>query len=375
LLKYFLDKRYMRRCLDLARQAEGRTAPNPMVGAVVLNKAGEVVGEGYHHRAGEPHAEVHALNQAGDESRGGTLYVNLEPCCHVGRTPACSKRVIESGVSRVVVGIIDPNVKVAGGGIADLSAAGIEVVSEVLPADCYYLNRGFIKAQTEKLPWLALKMAMTLDGSIADRDCGSRYVSGEAARSFVMDLRNRFDCVLIGANTARLDDPQLTVRNNSGSEGEQRDPLKAVLDSKCSVKPDARIFESGETVLFCLEQHLTKPSRFPSNCRVVPVAASENGQLNLQDCLQYLLAQGVQKILCEGGGELAGALIDGEYVDELYWFIAPKMLVDKSSLRAVASPKKRLIGDAVSWEICSSSFLADDILLHGLNSRHEKFVI
>jgi len=366
----------MRRCLELALRAEGRTSPNPLVGAVVLDRAGQVVGEGYHHQAGLAHAEVNALDVAGERSLGGTLFVNLEPCCHFGRTPPCTAKVIASGVTKVVIGALDANPKVSGGGVAELKAAGIEVLFPLLEKECLFLNRGFIKAQTEQLPWLALKMALTLDGSIADRSGNSRYVSGEVARNFVMDLRDRFDCVLIGGNTARLDNPQLNVRDLS-AERQCRNPLRAVLDGKCAIDPRARIFDApGETIIFCLEEHLEKQKSYPSSCRLVPIASSsKDNQLDLRQALDYLMDAGAQKILCEGGGVLAGALIDQGYIDELYWIIAPKMLVDKEALRAVASPRTRLMTDTVHWKIESCRTLADDILLHCLSSRHEKFVI
>ncbi len=371
-----LDQRYMRRCLELARQAEGRTSPNPVVGAVVLNKDGAVVGEGYHRKAGQPHAEVNALNQAGSASLGGTLYVNLEPCCHTGRTPPCSKRVIESGVARVVIGTEDSNIKVAGGGIAELKAAGIDVICGVLAAQSLYLNRGFFKAQKEKMPWVALKMAMTLDGSIADREGRSRYVSGVAARNFVMNLRDSFDCVLVGANTARLDDPALDVREISNASRPCRNPLRAVIDAKCQINPSAKIFSpQGDVIIFTLSGELTKQTLYPKNCKLVASPQDADGLIDLPFCLEYLLNQGAQKILCEGGGKLAGSLINHGFVDELYWIVAPKMLVDEEASRVVSSKQKRLIENTVNWRILAADLIGDDVLLHGISVCHQEYVI
>jgi diaminohydroxyphosphoribosylaminopyrimidine deaminase/5-amino-6-(5-phosphoribosylamino)uracil reductase len=370
------DQHFMRRALELAQEAEGFTAPNPMVGAVVVSPDGRIVGEGYHHAPGLPHAEVEALNQAGDQSVGATLYVNLEPCCHFGRTPPCSKKIIEHKLARVVVGIADPNPKVAGGGLKELSEAGIELTVGVLESECGYLNRGFFKAIKENLPWLSLKMALTLDGRIADRTAASRYVTGATARKFVMALRAAYDAVLIGANTARLDDPQLDVRLGDDSEKVLRNPVRAVLDPNYTVKPDARIFASqGKTIIFYRQESLVKPSDYHSSCSLVPLSESPEGtgRLDTRAALQYLLEQGCQKVLCEGGGQLAGSLIDAGLVDELYWFVAPKMLVDQQALPVVASANTRLMADSVEWQITGANFLGDDLLISALNPRHNGY--
>lgn len=366
----------MRRALELAQEAEGFTAPNPMVGAVVVSPDGRIVGEGYHHAPGLPHAEVEALNQAGDQSVGATLYVNLEPCCHFGRTPPCSKKIIEHKLGRVVVGIADPNPKVAGGGLKELSEAGIDLTVGVLESECGYLNRGFFKAIKENLPWLSLKMALTLDGRIADRTAASRYVTGANARKFVMALRAAYDAILIGANTARLDDPQLDVRLEESAENIQCNPVRAVLDPNCTVKPDARIFAAqGKTIIFCRQESLVKQSDYPSSCSLVSLSQSPegNGRLDTRAALQYLLDQGCQKVLCEGGGQLAGSLIDAGLVDELYWFVAPKMLVDQEALPVVASSNTRLMADSVEWQITGANFLGDDLLISALNPRHNGY--
>ncbi|CAN5387524.1 bifunctional diaminohydroxyphosphoribosylaminopyrimidine deaminase/5-amino-6-(5-phosphoribosylamino)uracil reductase RibD [soil metagenome] len=369
----------MRRALALAQEAEGLTAPNPMVGAVVVSADGRIVGEGYHHGPGQHHAEVEALNQAGEQSIGATMYVNLEPCSHFGRTPPCSKKVIECRLARVVVGIGDPNPKVAGAGLKEIKEAGIDLTVGVLESECGYLNRGFVKAMNESLPWLSLKMALTLDGRIADRDSFSRYVTGPTARKFVMALRAAYDAVLIGANTARLDDPQLDVRfddefsKSSDSNNGSQNPLRAVLDSNCTIKPDARIFAaSGRTIIFCREDLLLKQSSYPPSASLVAVPEID-GRLDSKAALQYLLEQGCQKVLCEGGGQIAGSLIDAGLVDELYWLVAPKMLVDEKALPAVSSPRSRFIADSVDWKVTGANFLGDDLLISALNPRHKQY--
>ncbi|MBZ0186200.1 MAG: bifunctional diaminohydroxyphosphoribosylaminopyrimidine deaminase/5-amino-6-(5-phosphoribosylamino)uracil reductase RibD, partial [Candidatus Obscuribacterales bacterium] len=190
------DAIIMQQCLALARSVEGRTAPNPMVAAIVLDENAEVVGRGCHERTGMPHAERNALLQAGDRARGGTIYVSLEPCCHQGKTPPCTDALIESGVKKVVAAMEDPNPKVSGKGFSILKDNGIEVVENVLSEEAAWLNRGFISGITRGRPWLLLKMAMTLDGRIADRNGQSRWITGPEARAYVHDLRNRFDAVL-----------------------------------------------------------------------------------------------------------------------------------------------------------------------------------
>lgn len=364
----------MHRCLELAAVAEGRTSPNPMVGSVVV-RDGKIIGEGYHHAAGQNHAEVNALLEAGD-AEGATIYVNLEPCCHFGRTPPCSKLLIDKKIKRVVIALKDPDARVAGGGIAELRAAGVEVTTGVLEAEGRFLNRGFLKAQEESLPWLSLKMALTLDGRIADREGQSKYVTGNASRQFVMTLRDKYDCVLIGAATARLDNPRLNVRNLATDE-DHGAPLKAVFDPNLTVGPAARLFEGGgKVVLFCHERLLHKQSDYPAGCTLLGVAENFDGktQLSLRPCLQQLLDMGVHKILCEGGGRLAGSLLQEELVDELYWMVAPKMLIDESALPAVASPIFRSIKDAQEWKLTTASFVGDDLLIHGLAAHHDKYL-
>ncbi|MBU6451497.1 MAG: bifunctional diaminohydroxyphosphoribosylaminopyrimidine deaminase/5-amino-6-(5-phosphoribosylamino)uracil reductase RibD [Cyanobacteria bacterium REEB67] len=377
-----VDEEYMARALALAGLAEGRTAPNPMVGCLVLDAKGTVVGEGYHQRAGESHAEVFALDQAGDAARGGTLYVTLEPCCHFGRTPPCSQKVIASGVKRVVVGIADPNPKVAGGGLKELQEAGIEVVVGVLEAECRYQNRGFLKSMSQNLPWLALKMAVTLDGKIADRWGKSRWITGSAARQYVMQLRSRFDAVFVGAGTARLDDPSLTVRLENGASVlgsgppplPVHSPLRVVLDSELGLRPSAKIFSGGaqgvRTIVFCQQDVLDKKSLagcalYPDTVEVVGIAGGASG-LDLSACLAALKERGVNKVLCEGGAHLGGALLDQNLVDELYWFVAPKLLVDGQALSAVTSTRARALADVSNMKVKEQRILGDDVLIHAL---------
>ncbi len=231
---------WMRRALQLASLGEGRTSPNPLVGSVVLDAAGTLVGEGFHARAGEPHAEVGALAQAGERARGGTLVVTLEPCCHHGRTPPCSEAVIRAGVARVVVAMADPNPRVAGGGIAQLRAAGLEVISGVLEAEARSLNAAFLHRIATGRPLGILKWAMSLDGRTALPNGESQWISGPAARSWVHELRARCDAVIVGGGTVRSDDPLLTSRGRRTPE-----PLRVVLSRSLDLPPQAQLWDIG----------------------------------------------------------------------------------------------------------------------------------
>lgn len=364
-----LDESYMRRALDLAARAQGRTFPNPMVGCVVLDSEGSVCGEGFHPKAGEPHAEVFALNEAKERARGGTLYVNLEPCCHHGRTPPCVDKVLASGVKRVVVGSTDSNAKVDGGGLRALRQAGVEVVQDVLAFESRYLNRGFFKAHERNLPWLSLKMAGSLDGRIADRDGKSRYITSASALAYVQQLRAKEDCIMVGANTARLDDPKLTARLDEG----EITPVRVVIDSRLTISPQARIFASpGRVILFCAKK--ADQTGFKNSAEIYKVETSENGRLDLTSCLQKLAELGIRRVLCEGGGQLAGSLIDSDLVDEFYWFVAPKILVDEAALPAVASRRARPLADCLELKRLVVEPFAPDVLFHGLAPGGEMFL-
>lgn len=359
----------MDQCLALARQGEGRTAPNPAVGAIVLDASGQIVGRGFHKQAGGPHAEVYALDEAGERAAAGTLYVTLEPCCHHGRTPPCLDRVLQSQVQRVVVGMIDPNPAVAGKSMAALKAAGIDTVSGVREETCRRLNRGFIKRMTTGLPWVALKMAVTLDGRIADRSGASRWITGPDSRALVHELRNSYDCVLVGSGTVIADDPQLTVRDLEGG----RNPLRAVIDSQLRCPARSRLFTDGEarTIVFAAEDAAARLAdagareALTGRCEIIGVQSTPAGKLNLTEVLKSLCLHGINTVLAEGGAGLAGALLDDGLVDEVYWFIAAKILADVSSMPAVAG-LERSLSEAICLKETTVRQVGSDILITGL---------
>lgn len=335
------DERWMRRALRLSARARGRTAPNPMVGAVVVAD-GRAVGEGWHPRAGEPHAEVFALRAAGEAARGATLYVTLEPCCHYGRTPPCTDAVLASGVRRVVAAMSDPFPKVAGGGLARLREAGLEVECGLLEADAADLNRAYLKAVRTGLPWLTLKMATTLDGKIATRTGDSRWVTGEAARKHVHRLRDWHDAVLVGIGTARADNPQLTARLRGA-----RDPLRVIIDHRAELSPDSTLARTArETPTLVIAGEAAKAEALEERGVQIERVPSRDGRVDLDAALRALVRRGVHSVLCEGGAVLAGSLLDAGLVDEVCWFLAPKLLGGADALGALGGAGVERMADA-----------------------------
>ncbi|MBK9643620.1 MAG: bifunctional diaminohydroxyphosphoribosylaminopyrimidine deaminase/5-amino-6-(5-phosphoribosylamino)uracil reductase RibD [Deltaproteobacteria bacterium] len=311
-------ERWMGRCLTLARQAEGRTAPNPMVGCVIVNDAGETLAEGHHVAPGRDHAEVDALNKLPERrAPGATMIVNLEPCNHHGRTPPCTDAVLRSGVRRVIVGMVDPNPIVAGTGLDRLRAAGVEVILGVEEAACRALNAPYLLALAERRPWVTVKAAVSLDGRVADAFGRSQWITGEAARLEGHRLRNLHDAVMVGSGTLLADDPSLNTRLDGG-----RDALPVLVDTQLRVTPEARVMSAGRRpVVICAED---APDRvLPAE--VVRVPRAEGG-VDLRAGLTALTARGVHSVLVEGGAKLNRALFSAGLVDRLCLFVAPKVL-------------------------------------------------
>jgi diaminohydroxyphosphoribosylaminopyrimidine deaminase/5-amino-6-(5-phosphoribosylamino)uracil reductase len=311
------DRALMQRCLEVARQALGRTAPNPLVGSVIVQE-GTIVGEGFHPAAGQPHAEVFALRQAGDRARGATLYVNLEPCNHYGRTPPCSEAIVAAGVSRVVVGMVDPDPRVSGGGIARLREAGIEVIVGIEEADCRTLNEAFIHRILYHRPFGILKYAMTLDGKIATTTGHSAWVTSSAARAEVHKLRVACDAIIVGGNTVRRDNPLLTSR-------QETTPLRVVMSRSLDLPSDAQIWDTkvAPTIVFTQtnasqEKQNVLMQRGVDVIRISPLTPSA--------VMKNLYDRGCLSVLWECGGTLAArAIVDGA-VQKVLAFIAPKII-------------------------------------------------
>jgi diaminohydroxyphosphoribosylaminopyrimidine deaminase / 5-amino-6-(5-phosphoribosylamino)uracil reductase len=353
---------WMKRALELARK--GRPSPNPHVGAVLV-KNGELVGSGHHERAGEDHAEIVAIRAAGDNAAGATLYVTLEPCNHVGRTPPCTDAVIAAKIARVVVGCVDPNPNVTGGGIEKLRAAGILVETGLLEAECAVLIRPWAKHVTVGLPYVSLKLALSLDGRIATRTGASKWVTGAEARARVHALRAASDAVAIGIGTALADDPRLTVRDAPGGS-----PLRVVFDTKLRLPTHSRLVETAveiPTWVICnadasasAEEELTT-----RGVEVLRAPASAEGRIDVLAALKLLASRGIVSLMVEGGAELAGSILAAHLADELHAFVAPILLGPRGRAGAVdwAGPDTPAEAPKIvrpSWELCG-----EDAYVHG----------
>lgn len=355
-----LDAHYMARALELARRGHYATHPNPRVGCVIV-RDGEVVGEGWHIRAGEPHAEVHALRAAGDNARGATAYVTLEPCSHHGRTPPCADALVNAGVARVVAAMQDPNPEVAGRGLQRLAQAGIATESGVLEGEARKLNEGFLKRMEHGLPFVRVKLAMSLDGRTAMESGESQWITGPAARAAVQRLRAQASVVLTGADTVLADNARLTVRADElGLDAEQtalvmsRPPLRVLVDGRLRVPLDAPFFKAGPAlVATCMaveEQYANGPE-----CMIV---ADEDGQVDLRRLLVELAARGVNEVLVEAGPRLAGAFARQGLVDEFQIFVAGKFL--GSSARPLLDWPLAHMKDAPQLKIIDIRAVGDD---------------
>jgi len=317
------DEYWMRKALALARRAEGRTRPNPPVGAVVV-RGNKDVGHGYHRKAGGPHAEIYALREAGEQARGATLYVTLEPCCTVGRTGPCTEAVAAAGVACVVASVRDPNPLHSGRGLARLRRQGIRVTEGVCAKEGRLLIRPFAKWVTAGLPFVTLKMGMTLDGRIADGKGISRWITGGASRTAVRQMRRRADAILVGSRTALADDPSLL------SNGRGEPAWRIIADSSGRLPAGARVLtdgQAGHTIIATTRRcPCAQAERYRSHGARVWTLPAREGRVALKSLLAEVGKMGLLHLLCEGGGELAEALIREGRVDEYVFFIAPRVL-------------------------------------------------
>jgi diaminohydroxyphosphoribosylaminopyrimidine deaminase / 5-amino-6-(5-phosphoribosylamino)uracil reductase len=357
------DETLMRRALELAERGRGATSPNPMVGAV-LAAAGEVVGEGYHRRAGAPHAEIEALGHAGARARGATLYVTLEPCNHAGRTPPCVPEIVAAGVTRVVVAVADPNPFVAGRGAAALLAAGVLVEVGLLGEEAERQNGVFLTAMRERRPHVTLKAAMTADGKIADVHGVSKWITGELARAHVQRLRHEADAIVVGAITALRDDPALTVRLAETTAA--REPWRVVLDGAARLAPDARLIRAATAARALVA---VGPGADPARVAALAAAGAtvlrlpaHDGRIDIVALLAELFAREVRGVLVEGGGEVHAAFLDAGVVDRVALFIAPMLLGGRDAPTAVGGAGRDL-KNAVRLARPTVTILGDDVLL------------
>jgi len=351
----------MRRALRLARKAEGQTRPNPPVGAVLV-KHGRVIGEGFHTRAGQPHAEVEALNACRADPRGATLYVTLEPCSTTGRTPPCTERIIRDGITRVVVGGLDPNPHHAGAGLAQLTKAGVEVAEGLCREQAEDLIAPFAKHITTGLPFVTLKLALTLDGRIADRNAQSKWITGEKARAEVQRMRRRADAVMVGSGTVCADNPSLLCRLPEG--GTQ---MRIIVDASGRTPHTAQVYTdpaASQTII------ATTPATAERNgkawahhgARVWTFTPDRTGRIPLRQLMKRLGKEGFLHILCEGGAQLAGALNDSGLVDEYVFFYAPVILGDVQAINGI-NGKGVLMPDLTRMSIHETRRVGNDLLV------------
>jgi len=355
----------MRRALELAALGSGRTSPNPLVGAVVLDGAGSLVGEGFHARAGTPHAEVHALAQAGERAKGGTLVVTLEPCCHHGRTPPCTDAVLAAGISRVVVAMADPNPKVAGGGLAQLRAAGIDVISGVAEAEAQALNRAFVHRIQTGRPLGILKWAMSLDGRTALSNGASQWISGPPARAWVHRLRAQCDAVIVGGGTLRADDPLLSSRGQRSPE-----PLRVVLSRSLELPERAQLWDtSAAPTLIAHGPEVQSEANADARARLAALTAAHPDvqTLELPTCtpaalLDALAARGCNQVLWECGPELAAAALGEGCVQQVAAVIAPKLLGGVPSRTPLGELGFTALDQLPPWQAAEPQRLGADLL-------------
>ena len=326
-------EKYMKMCFELALLGKGQVLPNPMVGCVVLDKYGNMVSKGYHKKYGKNHAERDALEKLqNNEAEGGTLYVNLEPCSHYGKTPPCVDLIIERKLKKIVIATRDPNPKVDG--LAKLKEAGIEVIEGVLEDEAKFLNRVFFKNIVQKLPYVVLKTATTMDGKIATKTGDSKWITSDEARKEVYKMREEFDCILTSSNTVLADNPTMEHK------------FKCVLDKNNRTSKDAKIYQQGEIYIATKEN--------------TPL---QNDELDLRAILEELYKKGVCTVFIECGGKLAGAFLRENLIDEIYQFIAPKVVNDNFAKSCFDGDSLEKISDCKRFRIYESQLIGDDVLI------------
>jgi len=356
------DEQWMKRVLRLAEKGRGRTSPNPMVGAVLV-KNGKVVGEGYHVKAGTDHAEIIALRRAGEKAKGSTLYLNLEPCVHYGKTPPCAPAVIEAKVKRVVIGMKDPNPLVGGRGFGSLKKAGLNVEVGTLEKECRRLNEAFCKFIVKKEPFVILKAAATLDGKIATKEGDSKWISGETSRHFVHRLRDQVDGVVVGIGTVLKDDPQLTARIKKG-----RDPYRIILDSRLRIPEGAQVIgtSSSKTMIATTELAARdKIERLEKKGVQILILNSKQGRVDLKNCLSKLGEMGMMSLLVEGGSQVNGSFLDEGLIDKILFFLSPKLIGDREALGIFGGSGKATLQEAIPLNELRVRRIGEDILIEG----------
>jgi diaminohydroxyphosphoribosylaminopyrimidine deaminase/5-amino-6-(5-phosphoribosylamino)uracil reductase len=347
----------MRLTIDLAKKGRGKTSPNPMVGAVVV-KNGKIVGRGYHKRFGQLHAEANALKACRDKAKDATLYVNLEPCCHHGKTPPCTDMIIKNGIREVVCATLDPNSQVNGRGIKALREGGVEVHLGVLEKEAKELNEVYMKFITTGLPFVMLKVAQTLDGKIATKLGDSKWITQEDSRRFVHLLRSSVDAVLVGADTVKRDDPELTVHHTKGDN-----PIRIILDSSKKIPPSSKVIrenKNGKTVIATTNR---KTSKQFQGAGVWILKERKDGKVDLGQLLKKAGGNEITSLLVEGGSEVFTSFFREGLVDKIYYFLSPRIL--GKGLDSFGDLGIKEISDSIMLRDCQLKKFKDDLLIIG----------
>lgn len=359
------DKQFMHRALLLAAKGKGRTSPNPLVGAVIVKRR-KIIAQGYHKKAGEPHAEIIALQSAGEDARDATLYTNLEPCCHYGLTPPCVDEIIKAGIKRVVVSIADPNPKVNGQGFEILKKAGIQADVGLFCEEALLLNETFFKYITTGLPFVILKLALSMDGKIATKTGDSKWITSEVSRNYVHKLRDQVDAVCVGIGTIVRDNSRLTSRLK-GRKG--RDPVRIVVDSLLKIPLKANIIlekSAAKTIIFTTARafFLNKKSYLErKGCTVLEVATCGRNKVDLFCMLQELGKMGITSLMIEGGAEVAASALHTGIVDKIIFFLSPKIVGGKHAPGPVGGEGIASIVDAISLTRVKPRRFGEDIMI------------
>ncbi|MCX6151613.1 MAG: bifunctional diaminohydroxyphosphoribosylaminopyrimidine deaminase/5-amino-6-(5-phosphoribosylamino)uracil reductase RibD [Ignavibacteriales bacterium] len=356
------DESYIKLTLEIAKKGRGKVSPNPLVGAILV-KDEKILGAGYHKSFGSSHAEINAINSAKQNVEDATLYVNLEPCSHFGKTPPCVDAIIEHKIKRVVIGTLDMNPIVSGNGIKKLKQAGVEVKVGILEKECIELNKFFFKFITKKIPYVTLKTAQTLDGKIADKNYDSKWITSIASRKYVHNLRSEYDAVLVGTTTVKIDNPSLTVRYVEG-----RNPKRVIIDSQLKLKPIYKIFNNtsdGNLIVLTSKNSIAKKKKVENliedGVKVLFVKENGDGRLNLRNALEELAKENISSLLVEGGQKIYSTFIKENLFDDIMMFIGPKYL--GGGLSVVECLGVPSIKRSIKLKVISVEKVGDDVLI------------
>jgi len=354
---------YMQQALALARKALGNVSPNPAVGAIVVSKEGKIAGRGYTQPPGSDHAEIVAIRQAGEACKGGTMYVTLEPCCHQGRTPPCTKAIINSGIREIHIAHLDPNPQVGGKGKVILESDGIRMHLGEGEAEAREINEAYLKYIARKVPFVTAKYAMSLDGKIATRNFNSKWISNDWSRERAHRARWETDAIMVGANTVARDNPQLTARTLAGV----REPLRVIVDSQGETPLDSRVFQNPDRVLIATTGAIKPYQRNEYAKKGIAVVEfpSRNGHVDLGEVFKQLGQREIISVLVEGGSGLLGAVFDQKLVDKVMVFVAPVIIGGKEAVTAVGGEGVELISQALHLQKVRVERFLDDIMVVG----------